>query len=541
MSEPDSTPAPVSPDIRQPVRWLPSLVWLIPLIAAVVGLSLLIHTLLQNGPEISVTFRTAEGLTPGKTVVRYKSVDIGRVKSVHLAQDRSHVIAVIALSNDAESFLARDTRFWVVRPRLAVSGVSGLETLLSGAYIGVDAGKSAIRVKKFNGLEVPPAITTDVSGKQFTLRAADLGSLDIGSPVYYRRMQVGQVVAYRLNPDARGISLRVFVNRPYDKLVTTDTRFWHASGVDLKLDAGGIKLNTQALATVLLGGVAFQEPDHPINAALANENAEFMLAADQAEAMKPRDELAPELAVLNFDQSVRGLSPGSPVDFRGIVIGQVRSIGIDYVREKKMFRFPVVIELYPSRIGLDVGELRNKRYARDIAETMNKRGMRAQLRTGNMLTGQLYVAFDFFPNAPAAKVNIDGPMPELATMPGGLDELQTKLGNIVARIDKIPFDDIARELRVSMASLDKTLNNADKLLVQLNGNVVPEFAAAMQDARKMLQTANSTLSSDAPLQQDTRRTLQELTRAAASLRTLTDYLERHPEALIRGKVREEAP
>lgn len=535
-----STPPPPGglpqPARRKPARWLPSLVWLIPIVAAVVGISLLINTLASRGPDITVTFRTAEGLTPGKTAVRYKDVDIGLVKSVRLAPDRSHVVAIIELTKDAENFAVSDTRFWVVRPRFAVSGVSGLETLLSGAYIGVDAGKSHASTRSFTGLEVPPVVTTDASGRQFVLRAQDLGSLDIGSPVYYRRVQVGQVVAYQLEPNGRDITLRVFVNKPYDTLVTADTRFWHASGVDLKLDAGGLKLSTQSLVTVLLGGVAFQSPDNSSARTAAAENTQYLLAGDQAEAMKEPDELAPALAVLNFDQSVRGLTPGAPVDFRGVVVGTVRSIGIEYVRDKKAFRMPVVVEFYPSRMGFRERDVADEERKRAIVQGLVKRGMRAQLRTGNLLTGQLYVALDFFPKAPPpTDINLEGAMPELPTTPGTFDALQAKLGDIVNRIDKVPFDQIGQDLRTAMASMNAMMASADKLVAQLNGDVAPQVLAALQDARRTLTAANGTLASDAPLQQDTRRMLQELTRTAVSLRALTDYLERHPEALLRGK------
>lgn len=539
MPDPDLKPSspPPAPDPvrRRRARWLPSVVWLIPIVAAVVGLSLLMRTLAERGPDIQVTFRTAEGLVPGKTPVRYKDVDIGLVKSVRLAADRSYVVANIALTKDAEGFAVKDSRFWVVRPRLAVSGVSGLETLLSGSYVGVDAGKSEEEVSVFTGLEEPPVVTTDSSGKQFVLRAADLGSLDIGSPVYYRRVQVGQVVAYQLEPNGRDITLRVFVNKPYDSLVTADTRFWHASGVDLKLDAGGFKLSTQSLVTVLLGGVAFQAPDDSPASDPVAENTQFLLAGDQTEAMRAADELAPTLAVLNFEQSVRGLSPGAPVDFRGVVVGQVRSIGIDYVRETRSFRLPVVVELYPARMGFRLDDVENQQRARGIVENMIKRGFRAQLRTGNLLTGQLYVALDFFPKAGPANVNLDAPIAELPTTAGALDELQAKLGDIVTKLGNVPFDEIGQDLRKTVATLNTTLNSADKLVRQLQGDVAPEVLAALQDARKTLNSANGTLSSDAPLQQDTRRMMQELTRTAVSLRALTDYLERHPEALLRGK------
>jgi paraquat-inducible protein B len=539
MPDPDlnpSSPPPVpDPVRRRRARWLPSVVWLIPIVAAVVGLSLLMRTLSERGPDIQVTFRTAEGLVPGKTPVRYKDVDIGLVKAVRLAADRSYVVANIALTKDAEGFAVKDSRFWVVRPRLAVSGVSGLETLLSGSYVGVDAGRSEEEQRQFTGLEEPPVVTTDSSGKQFVLRAADLGSLDIGSPVYYRRVQVGQVVAYQLEPNGRDITLRVFVNKPYDNLVTADTRFWHASGVDLKLDAGGFKLSTQSLVTVLLGGVAFQAPDDsPASDAVA-ENTQFLLAGDQSEAMRAADELAPTLAVLNFDQSVRGLSPGAPVDFRGVVVGQVRSIGIDYVSETKSFRLPVVVELYPARMGFRHRDLDDQRRARGIVEGLIKRGLRAQLRTGNLLTGQLYVALDFFPKAGPVNLNLDAPIAELPTTAGALDELQAKLGDIVNKLGKVPFDEIGQDLRTAVGTLNTTLASADKLVRQLQGDVAPQVLAALQDARKTLNAANGTLASDAPLQQDTRRMMQELTRTAVSLRALTDYLERHPEALLRGK------
>jgi paraquat-inducible protein B len=410
MPDHDSpSPPPTSGGVPQPARkrrarWLPSLVWLIPIVAAVVGVSLLINTLASRGPEINVTFRSADGLTPGKTAVRYKDVDIGLVKSVRLASDRSHVIASIELTRTPRASPSR-TRVsgWCARALRSVAypAWKRCSRRLHRRGCRQVTGKHA----QLHRLEVPPVVTADASGRQFVLRAQDLGSLDIGSPVYYRRVQVGQVVAYQLDPNGRDITLRVFVNKPYDKLVNGDTRFWHASGVDLKLDANGLKLSTQSLVTVLLGGVAFQAPDNSTATQPASENTQFLLASDQSEAMKEPEELAPALAVLNFDQSVRGLSPGAPVDFRGVIVGQVRSIGIEYQRDKKAFRMPVVVEFYPSRMGFRERDVSDEAKKRSIVQGLVKRGMRAQLRTGNLLTGQLYVALDFFPKAPRRRTS----------------------------------------------------------------------------------------------------------------------------------------
>ena len=523
-----------TPKREQQSNWLPSLVWLIPIIAAMIGVILVAKILIDRGPVITITFRTGEGLEAGKTKVKYKEVDIGEVQTISLSKDRSQVLVKVQLSKNAESFTTMDTHYWVVRPRLGASGVSGLGTLLSGAYIAADGGISDETTKEFTGLEVQPTVTRDASGKQFMLHADDLGSVDVGSPIFYRRIKVGQVSAYDLDDDGKGVSLRIFIDKPYDKFVGMNTRFWHASGVDIQVNASGFKVNTQSLASVVLGGLAFQSADgNP--GTLSKENTTFLLAQDQTEALKQPDGRS-ETAILHFNQSIRGLTPGATVDFRGVVLGQVKSIGIEYDAKRREFDMPVVIEIYPARLG--------SKYAKDEAQSsytqqqriqfMVSRGLRAQLRTGNLLTGQLYVALDFFPKAPPVVLAPSTPI-ELPTISNGLDEVQTQIATITSKLSKVPFDQIGIDLQKSLVTLNNTLNSAEKLTKTLNQDVAPEVTAAMKDVRKTLDSAGRTLSEDAPLQQDLRQTLQDLSRAASSLKVLTDYLEQHPESLIRGK------
>ncbi|MDC8757190.1 intermembrane transport protein PqiB [Janthinobacterium fluminis] len=528
-------PAPVplalpEPDVEQASRWLPSLVWLIPLLAALIGALLVAKSLYEQGPTVTVSFRTADGLEPGKTKVKYKDVEIGLVRAITLAPDLSKVLVTIDMSKEAKRFTAQDTRFWVVRPRVGASGVSGLGTLLSGAYIGVDAGKSADYKDAFAGLENAPAVAGDQKGKLYNLHGDDLGSVDVGSPVFYRRVQVGQVISFALDKGGNGVSMAVFINAPYDQFVGQNSRWWHASGVDVRLDSNGFKLNTQSLAAMVVGGIAFESQNGQKPDTLAAAGATFALAADQSSAMREPDG-APITTVFYFDQSLRGLSPGASVDFRGIVLGEVRSVGVEYDGVKKSFRMPVTVDLYPGRLGKrfqQTLEDEDRTAGHDVLERLVSRGLRAQLRTGNLLTSQLYIALDFFPKAAPAKLDFNQYPMEVPTVPNSLEELQTQIASIVRKLDQVPYADIA-------ANLNATLKNANVLFKQLDAQVVPEMKETLGAARQTFSTAEQVLQKDSPLQSDVRQALQQLTQTLQSLNALSDYLERHPESLIRGK------
>jgi paraquat-inducible protein B len=525
-------------DLPRPVvkhrRFNASLIWLVPALAALVGLSLVVNSWLQAGPQITISFQSAEGLDAGKTPVKYKNVVIGRVGKIHLSSDHNHVLVKVALEKSAESFATLGTRYWVVRPRIGLGGVSGIDTLLSGAFIGVDGGDSNVPQDEFKGLEIPPAVNHGAPGRSYVLHSDDLGSLDIGSPVYYRRIQVGRVASYQLDPDGKGVSLQIFVDGPNDKFVTTATRFWNASGIDVSVGAAGLQVKTESLATVLAGGVAFQDPRGPHDSTPAAEETSYALFGDQATAMAPPDG-EPHYFRMRFDQSVRGLAVDAPVEFLGINIGKVVSINLDY--DEKAQRFPVVVGavVYPQRLGNAYDKLEALAKARgenpDLSQLMGRlvdHGLRAQARSGNLLTGQLYVALDFVPHTPAVTFDPNAKPLMIPTVPGSFDKLQEQLAQIVDKIDKIPFDSIGKNLDQSLAGLNATLK-------QVNGQTLPEFKTTLKGVQKTMGSANDALSSDSPLQQNLGSTLQELQRMARSLRVFTDYLDGHPEALIRGR------
>jgi paraquat-inducible protein B len=532
MSENENGAPPLpEPHVEKASRWLPSLVWLIPLLAALIGVALVAKSVIDQGETVTVSFRSGDGLEPGKTKVKYKDVDIGLVRTISLSRDLAKVLVTIEMSKGASRFTSADTRFWVVRPRIGASGVSGLGTLLSGAYIGVDAGKSEETSNTFTGLEKPAQVAGDEKGSKYTLHGENLGSIDVGSPIFYRRIQVGQVTSFDLDDKGRGVKMNVFISAPYDQYVGKNTRWWHASGVDVRIDSNGFKVNTQSLAAVLVGGIAFESMSGQKPDTVAPANSHFPLAADQASALREPDG-TPITTVLYFDQSLRGLSPGAPVDFRGIVLGEVRSVGVEFDPVKKNFRMPVTVDMYPARLGRSfqqtIANDQDRNAGPLVLERMISRGLRGQLRTGNLLTGQLYVALDFFPNAQQAKVDVTQYPMEVPTVPNSLDELQTQLSSIARKLDKVPFEDIGKNLR-------DTLKSANVLFKQLDTQVVPEMKDTLGAARQTFSTADQLLQKDSPVQSDLREALQQLTQTMQSLNALSDYLERHPESLIRGK------
>jgi paraquat-inducible protein B len=403
--------------------------------------------------------------------------------------------------------------------------------LLSGSFVGMDAGASRKTREAFTGLETPPVIASDVPGREFVLKSQDMGSLAAGTPVFYRRLQVGQITSFSLDPDGRSVTLHAFINAPYDRFVRPDTRFWHASGVDLALDTNGVRVNTQSLVSILVGGVAFDTPDQSLGQPPAAAETPFALFATFGDAMKRHDRIVTRF-IAEFKDSVRGLTVGAPLDFRGITVGEVSGIYTRFDRETRKLSIVVEIAYYPERFtnryeGGPTGSAAVEN-PNEFADYLVAKGMRLQLRTGNLLTGQLYIAVDFFPDAPKAKIDWSKNPAEFPTAPGTLQSLQDSTARLMTKLNSIPFEAIGKNTQL-------TLQSANALLGHLDTDVVPQAKDTLSAAHGVMNSANSALQPDTALQQNVADAMSQLAQTAAAVRTLADYLERHPEALVRGK------
>ena len=536
-----------------------SVVWIIPILAAVVAIGIAVQRILSEGPTITIVLPVAQGIEAGKTVIKYKDVNIGQVTAVRLTPDYSKVEVTAKMAKSADGLMVEDAKFWVVEPRVTLSGVSGLGTLLSGNYIGFEAGKSTRSQHTFKGLAEPPIITSG-QGRTFTLKAAKLGSLGVGAPVYYRSLEAGQVLAYELSKDGAEIDIKIFVNAPYDRYVNTGTRFWNASGIDVSVGATGVEVHTESLVALIAGGVAFDTPLFARSAKLAAANTMFTLHGDRAAALKQPDSIARHY-VLYFNETLRGLVVGAPVTLLGLPAGEVVDVGLDIDPATADLRGRAEIVVYPERLvrrlntaqaGLGQ-ELKDNEQERLLffKRLIEERHLRAQLRSGSLLTGQLFVAFDYFPDAPRATVNMNEDKPVLPVVRSTIPELEAKLSSIVTKLDNLPLDQIGAEVTKALGTLNVTLKDASTMLNSLNTDVAPELKKALEDVRRMIATADGVLSGnvtvtlrqvdttleelrrpiatadavlkntdaallgkDAPLQQDLRDTLQEVTKAA---------------------------
>jgi len=556
-----------------------SIVWVVPLVALLIGAWLVYKALSEKGPTITIAFKSAEGLEAGKTKIKFKDVELGQVTQINLSSDLSHVLVKAELVKQAQEFLSTNTRFWVVRARVAAGQVSGLGTIFSGAYIAVDPGKAGLPASQFVGLETPPVVTTDLPGRPFVLEASTLGSLDIGTPLYFRQVKVGQVVGFKLKEDGRSVTVKIFVNAPFDKYVFKNTRFWNASGLDIAVDASGIRINTESIVTILIGGIAFDTPANLEPGEPAEPNEVFRLY-ETREKIFEKTYAEKTRWLLQFDGSVRGLTVGSPVEFRGIRIGDVLDINLEYNSKERAFLIPVLVEIEPERIKV-IGE-RDLSDQKQMSDYLVEQGLRAQLKTGSLITGQLFVELDFHPEAPPAKIIWEGRYPQIPTIPTSMEEITTSLTQLLKKLEKLPIEQmgndlrdtiqgakqlvastelqealralnatlgqaqiftaalntvIAPELKSAVANLNDTLQRTRQLAQNFNAGVVPELNATLQEAQSSLKSITGSISKESPIYYELTRVFKELTEAARSFRLMADYLERHPDALIYGKGR----
>ena len=508
------------------------LVWLIPLVAALVGLSIVWHDWSNRGPTISIQLDSASGLEAGKTQIKFRDVVVGTVTSIRLSDSGDEVLVDAELNLDAKGLAKEGTQFWVVRPNIGLTGVSGLSTLLSGVYINADTKtfrSNAAEKLDFVGLKEAPAISSDRPGSKFQLRSATLGSLGPGAPVYFLRIPVGVVTKYELDSNGTFVDIEVFVDAPYDQYVGGNTRFWNESGVYVNVGSDGLTVSTESFVSILAGGLAF-----------GNFGPKLPLATDHQFNLYPNKVAADEVPIglalpvtMKFYQQTKGLEVGAPVTFQGVEIGAVNSADLDFDVYKGQFFTQVTATLYPARLGSVFQSMQNinqtVEQATESLAMMVKRGLRAELKTGNILTGGLYVSMALNRDAPPISelaVTVPLELPTIVTP--GLDEIEKDITSIVASINKIPFEELSTEVSDSLKELTALTKN-------LNNTLSPELVQTLDGLQATLNKIDGFLDSSGELPDQLDSSLQEIDKAVRATKKLVDELSAQPNSIIFGE------
>jgi paraquat-inducible protein B len=537
-----------------------SIMWSIPILAIAIGAWLAWDTLSKQGPNIVISFQDAEGLQIGQSQLKFKDITLGTVKSLDFTPDHRNVLVRIATTRQAEPLLTTGTQFWVVKPRLFAGNLSGFSTLLSGAYIGMLPEETGTKpAREFVGREVPPVLESHFPGTTFLLKADELGSVNLGSPVFYRGLEVGEVLGWDIADMAQSVTIHAFVRAPFDGYVRDQTRFWNSSGISVKLAGGGVDVQVESLRSVLLGGIAFETSTAGQKSQNSAANHEFPLFPNQ-DAAKSASYTRKVQLLAYFSGSVRGLATGSDVVMHGLKVGEVTDVRLAYDAAKGAILVPVRFEVQPERI---VGVGRQVTTPADAVQQLVDQGVRATLDSGNLLTGELLVGLDVVPNAPpAGKVTVeDGAFLLPTSNSSGLGGLQASASELLRNVNAIPFASIGQSFSEVMKSMDQlssgpqlkqtltsmaaTMAQAQKLLQDLNADMgpalkrLPELTSSLQttlkDSAQLLQSAQAGYGDNSQLHRELSRLLLQLNDAVRSLNSLADLLTQHPEALVRGR------
>src|SRR5271166_6300640 len=531
-----------------------SVIWIIPLVAVAIGGWLAWDTWSKQGPTIRISFDTGEGLQAGQSQLKFKDIVFGTVKSLELAPDHTHVVVTVATTHQAAPLLTDQTIFWVVKPRLFAGNVSGLETLLSGSYIGMMPGEAGGKAQhQFVGHEDPPILLANVPGHTFVLKAKKLGSISLGSPVCYRDLSVGEVLGWDIADMAEYVTIRAFVRAPYDSYVHDETRFWNASGVSVKLAGAGIEVQMESLKALILGGIAFETPAAEIHAAVTAENHVFPLFGDRAAANNAS--YTRKIPMISyFPGSVKGLAPGSEVTMHGLQVGHVVEVRLEYDRAKDIIVAPVRYEIEPERI-VGVGQ-RVFKTDQESVEAVLSKGLRASLQSASLITGQQVVALDFVPDAPTASLTMEnGDFVLPTTEGGGFAGLASSATALLGKVNTIPFDQIGKslngilksvndttqgpQLKKALTDLSAMIASAQGMVQRLDTKQLPELTSGLEktltSANKLVLSLDSGYGDNTKFNRDLDRLMAQTTDAVRSMRALADLLARHPEALIKGR------
>nr|WP_298414458.1 intermembrane transport protein PqiB [uncultured Halomonas sp.] len=513
-------------------------IWIIPLVAVLIGLWLVYDNYASRGPQVVLEMPNAEGIEAGKTLIKTRNVQVGRVENVQLSEDLSHTLVTARMSTDAEIMLNEETRFWVVKPRIGREGISGLNTVLSGAYIQLQPGNSEESQYRFKILEHPPVASPGAKGIRIQLVSQIGSALQVGDPVTYQGLTVGRVENTEFDLENRQMDHRLFIESPYDDLVTENTRFWSASGVDLRLNSEGFRVNVESVETLLGGGVTFAVPEDIPMGKKASGDETYELFSDEDSAIQGTYNRYLEYVLL-IEDTVRGLSKGSPVEYRGVRVGTVAAVPWNFSAPqpdtRQRFAIPVLIRIEPQRLSSKEEQIKLDEW-RQRFNRMFDYGLRATLKAGNLLTGALFVDLNFVKDAPDYEAETFDGQTVFPTTPGGFAQIEQKVSNLLDKLNDLEVEPVLGKLEQNLSASEKTLKEVreatESFKSLLEDPQTRQIASNLNASLRELRQTLKGLSPESSAYKELTRTLQSVEKLVRDLQPVAETLREKPNALI---------
>lgn len=506
-----------------------SAIWIVPIVASLLGLWMLAYSLINEGPEITITFNNADGLSAGKTKLKLLNVDIGQVTAITLHPDSSSVLVTAKLDKVHQKLLREDTQFWVERARIGAGGVSGLSTILSGAYIQMSPARNQGHTGKrqYVGLESPPLTPADAAGLRIQLESDRASSISTGNIIVYKGYPVGRVESASFDTTTQKNHHDLFIDAPFHTLVNSSVRFWDVGGVKINASAEGFSVDTGSLDTIISGGVTFGLPPGTPPGGSVKGNTVFKLYDSYQDTLEKNYHYGTHY-IISVPQSVGGLVPGAPVEYRGINIGTVQRVMINELVANGTLSdikgggkaIPILIRVEPARLGLDDSR-EAVNILRKVINSGVPNGLRATLASGNILTGSLYVNLDYYANQEPLTIGHFDQYDTIPTLPGGLARIEQSIAQVLKKINDLPLGDTVANANDTLVQMRETMASLNSILSDSN---TQNLTAQLNETLLALRNTLEGVSPDSPIYEKLANTLSELTTTLQSVNELSRTL-----------------
>lgn len=527
-----------------------SAIWIIPIIALFVGAWMLYQYQANKGATIYITMAQAEGIIAGKTEIKVRSVKIGQIDHIRLSDDKNSVIARAQIDKHYDSLLTDDANIWVVKPRIDETGISGMSTLLSGVYLEFAPGESKLMKEHFILQDEPALIGKDVKGGRFVLQSYNAEVMDVSTSIYYKNYKIGQVETATFDWKNQAMKYGIFINEPYQNLITLNSIFWVNAGVEIDLSADGINVNTGSLSKLLKGGISVGLPEQQAPGDLANDGHAFSLSKSYKHALEERF-YDFDYYLIEFEQSIRGLRPGAPVEYRGMRVGTVVEAPANVMIDGVPAHFRTDNTAVPALIKIEYGRIyHNSNQARDFwrgnVEGWIKNGLRASLKPGNLLTGAVYVDFDIYNDADDAELTTVSQYQVFPSVSSGITVLADQVSDVLNKVNNLKIEDSLAQMQSTFTDYQALANEMRDLLNQQDTQNLPgdinrnfaEMTKSMQQFDVTMKQFEKTMASyqqGSQFHHQLQQTLSEFKRLSEELQPLTRGLNEQPNMFIFDK------